>query len=66
MARLAEAGTALPARWTLLQDHTRRGLLVRTPVDVDEAEVVEWSVRAGSALCRAPTTGRWQAVVYLP
>ncbi len=66
VARLGEAGAALPARWALLQDHTRRGLLVRTPVDVADVEVVEWSVRAGAALCRAATTGRWQAVVYLP
>jgi hypothetical protein len=27
---------------------------------------VEWSVRAGTALCRAEMTGRWRAVVYLP
>ncbi len=66
VARLAEAGVTLPDGWVVRQDHARRGLLVRTPVAVTEADVIDWSVRAGTALCRAEMTGRWQAVVYLP
>ena len=66
VARLAEAGIALPDGWVLRQDHVRRGLVARTTVDADEAAVVEWCVRAGTALCRAEMTGRWRAVVYLP
>jgi len=66
VARLAEAGVALPDGWVVRQDHARRGLLVRTPVEVAEPAVVLWSVRAGTALCRAEMTGRWRAVVYLP
>jgi hypothetical protein len=66
VARLAEAGIALPEGWVLRQDHVRRGLVARTPVEADEAAVVEWCVRAGTALCRAEMTGRWRAVVYLP
>jgi hypothetical protein len=66
VARLAEAGVAVPEGWVVRQDHARRGLLVRTPVDVTEPDVVTWSVRAGTALCRAEMTGRWRAVVYLP
>jgi hypothetical protein len=66
LARLAEAGVPLPDGWVLRQDHARRGLLVRTPVDVGDAAVIDWSVRAGTALCRAEMTGRWRAVVYLP
>lgn len=66
VARLAEAGVTLPEGWVVRQDHARRGLLVRTPVVVGEADVVAWSVRAGAALCRAEMTGRWRAVVYLP
>jgi hypothetical protein len=66
VARLAEAGVTIPDGWVVRQDHARRGLLVRTPVDVRETDVIDWSVRAGSALCRAEMTGRWQAVVYLP
>ena len=66
MARLAEVGVALPEGWVVRQDHVRRGLVVRTPVQTREADVVSWCVRAGTALCRAEMTGRWQAVVYLP
>jgi hypothetical protein len=66
LARLAEAGVPLPDGWVLRQDHARRGLLLRTPVDVGDAAVIDWSVRAGTALCRAEMTGRWRAVVYLP
>jgi uncharacterized membrane protein YdbT with pleckstrin-like domain len=66
VARLAEAGVAVPEGWVVRQDHARRGLLVRTPVAVDEEDVVRWSVRAGTALCRAEMTGQWRAVVYLP
>jgi hypothetical protein len=64
--RLAEAGVLVPVGWLVRQDHARRGLLLRTPVDVADTEVMEWSVRAGTALCRAEMTGRWRAVVYLP
>jgi hypothetical protein len=66
VARLAEAGVPLPDGWQVRQDHARRGLLVRTPVAVGEDDVIDWSVRAGTALCRAEMTGRWRAVVYLP
>lgn len=66
VARLAEAGVLVPDGWVVRQDHARRGLLVQTPVDVTDPDVVTWSVRAGTALCRAEMTGRWRAVVYLP
>ena len=66
VARLAEAGVRIPDGWVVRQDHARRGLLVQTPVEVGEFDVLEWSVRAGTALCRAEMTGRWRAVVYLP
>ena len=65
VARLAEAGIAIPDGWVVRQDHVRRGLVVRTPVDSREPDVIAWCVRAGTALCRAEMTGRWRAVVYL-
>ena len=65
-ARLADAGVAVPDGWVVRQDHPRRGLLLRCPVGADSAGVIEWCVRAGTELCRAEMTGRWQAVVYLP
>lgn len=66
VARLAEAGVAIPDGWVVRQDHARRGLLVRTPPEVAEEDVLAWSVQAGAALCRAVMTGRWRAVIYLP
>jgi hypothetical protein len=66
VARLAEAGVPLPDGWVVRQDHNRRGLVVRALRDAPESEIIEWSVRAGAALCREEMTGEWQAVVYLP
>lgn len=66
VARLAEAGVTMPPGWLVRQDHARRGLVVRAPVGAPGAEVIGWSIRAGTALCREEMTGRWQAVVYLP
>ena len=66
LARLAEVGVGLPDGWVVRQDHVRRGLVLRTPVDASEADVISWCVRAGTALCRAEMTGQWRAVVYLP
>jgi hypothetical protein len=66
VARLAEVGVTMPDGWVVRQDHVRRGLVVRTQVAADEADVIAWCVRAGTALCRAEMTGQWRAVVYLP
>ena len=64
--RLRLAGIDLPDGWVVRQDHVRRGLVLRTSARAAEAEIVTWSVQAGEALCVVETTGRWQAVVYLP
>jgi hypothetical protein len=66
IARLAEAGVTVPNGWVVRQDHTRRGLVLRTSPDAAPADIVGWCVRAGTALCMAEMTGQWQAVVYLP
>jgi len=66
IARLADAGVALPAGWMVKQDHNRRGLVVRTRRGATESEIIEWALASGAALCREEMTGRWQAVVYLP
>jgi hypothetical protein len=66
IARLREAGVDLPQSWAMRQDHARRGLVVQAAVGTPEVEVINWAVRAGTALCREEMTGRWQAVVYLP
>ena len=41
VARLAEAGVTVPDGWVVRQDHARRGLVVRTPVDAAEADVID-------------------------
>ena len=66
VARLAEAGVAIPGDWVVRQDHARRGLVLRTSVEAPESQIIDWCVRAGTALCRVDMTGEWQAVVYLP
>jgi hypothetical protein len=66
VARLAEAGVAVPEGWVVRQDHARRGLLLQTPPDADDAAVLTWAIAAGTALCLAEMTGQWRAVVYLP
>ncbi len=59
-------GVPLPDGWVVRQDHARRGLVVRSSVDSPAGDVVNWAVRAGTALCQEEMTGQWQAVVYLP
>ena len=66
VARLAEAGVALPDGWVVRQDHPRRGLVFRTSPEAVPGDVVTWCVQAGAALCMVEMTGRWRAVVYLP
>ena len=66
VARLADAGVTVPEGWVVRQDHARRGLVLRTSPEAPPASIVNWCVEAGTALCRADMTGRWQAVVYLP
>jgi hypothetical protein len=66
VARLAEAGVTKPEGWLVRQDHPRRGLVLLTKHGTPETDVIEWAIRAGTALCRREMTGDWQAVVYLP
>lgn len=66
IARLAEAGVAVPDGWVVRQDHARRGLVLRASPGAAPEDIVAWCVQAGTALCRVDMTGQWQAVVYLP
>jgi len=66
IARLAEAGVAVPPGWVVRQDHARRGILLDPPPGAVPADIVTWCVQAGTALCLVDMTGQWQAVVYLP
>ena len=63
-ARLAERGRAVPDGWVVLQDHSKKGLVVAVPPTVDHASVVDWLLGASALLSQVPLTGRWRAAVY--
>ncbi len=63
VARLATLGVAVPEGWRWVQDHPRRGLVVRVPVGVAHATELSWLLEAGAALSRIRLTGRWEARV---
>jgi hypothetical protein len=65
-ATLAESGHAVPDGWAVVQDYSKKGLVVAVPPSVPHAEVVEWLLDAASALTVVPLTGRWRAAVYRP
>jgi hypothetical protein len=64
MRRLAAEGLEKPEEWKVVQDHVRRGLVIRLddPPDIDRA--LTWSLRAGTLLCPINTTGGWLAEVH--
>jgi hypothetical protein len=61
--RLATAGVPLPPGWRRLEDHPRRGLVVRPAPDAPIAEVVRWLLAALEVLNPHPVTGPWIAAV---
>lgn len=63
-ARLAEHGRAVPEGWVVLQDHSRKGLVVAVPPAVAHGEVVAWLLGAAKVLSTVPLIGRWRAAVY--
>jgi len=62
---LVEFGTPVPDGWAVVQDHPRRGLVVRPPADATSEVVLGWLLEAGDALCRLPLTGWWRAAVFV-
>jgi hypothetical protein len=65
VARLATLDLPLPPGWRWQQDHPRRGLVVRPPVEVSHADQLSWLLRAGTVLSKVPLTGQWEARVRL-
>jgi hypothetical protein len=57
---------AVPEGWTVEQDHPRRGLVLRPPLDAALAGVLSWTLRAVSALSVTQPSRGWRADVYLP
>jgi hypothetical protein len=62
--RLAELGAPVPEGWQVVQDHPRRGLVVRPPVEEPLGDVLTWLLWAGQWLCVPAATGWWKAAVY--
>jgi hypothetical protein len=63
--QLAERGHAVPDGWVVVQDSSKKGLVVAVPPMADDAEVVRWLLTAASTLSTIPLTG-WRAAVYEP
>lgn len=64
--RLRESGPGIPAGWRVVQDHPRRGLVVRLPEGTADGDVLHWLVGAAGALCTVPTSGRWRVTLHVP
>jgi hypothetical protein len=63
---LADLGVVVPTGWQVVQDHVRRGLVLRVPVAVAQRAALAWLLDVGTRLCLAPMTGSWQAEVHHP
>jgi hypothetical protein len=64
--RLVDLGTPLPDGWAVVQDHPRRGLVVRPSPDASLEAVLGWLLGVGEALCLPAVSGWWTAAVYRP
>ncbi|MGH9224068.1 MAG: hypothetical protein ACRD2W_09880 [Acidimicrobiales bacterium] len=62
--KLADRGRPVPDGWVVMQDHSKKGLVVAVPPTVPHAEVVEWLLRATTALSLIPVTGTWRAAIH--
>ena len=54
----------VPEGWHVVQDHPRRGLVVRVPGDVTDGDVLAWLVATAGPLCPLPLLGRWVAEIH--
>jgi hypothetical protein len=62
--RLADAGVPIPSTWQTFADHPKRGLVVAVPPTESNVAVLDWLLRAATALTAVPLTGTWRALVY--
>ena len=62
---LRNLGEPVPDGWRVTQDHSRRGLVVVVPGDVPDERVLDWLLRAGTALAsHLKLAGWWRAAIY--
>jgi hypothetical protein len=62
--RLEAARRPVPKGWVVVQDHSRRGLVVAVPPAVDHLEVLDWLLSAAGVLSAVPLGRRWRAAIY--
>jgi len=64
--KLRARGVDVPAGWRVMQDHSRRGLVLAVPDDAGAtpAAIVEWLIEAGTALCPIQLSGWWRAAIH--
>jgi hypothetical protein len=56
----------VPAGWRVVQDHPRRGLVVRVPPETSDTMVLRWLVDVGTRLCPVPMRDEWVAELHQP
>jgi hypothetical protein len=61
---LADRGISIPEGWAVRADHPRRGLVLELPDGTDPDAIVDWLIRATTALSPKPLPPRWVGVVY--
>jgi hypothetical protein len=62
---LRNLGEPVPEGWRVTQDHSRRGLVVLVPDGTTNDVVLEWLLKAGTALAsHLKLAGWWRAAIY--
>ena len=61
---LERLGVTVDARWRVMGDSPKRGMVVGVPADDPDDTVLRWLLDAGTALCPVDPMGRWVAEVY--
>jgi hypothetical protein len=62
---LRNLGEPVPEGWRVTQDHSRRGLVVAVPDGTPSETVLDWLLRAGTALAsHLELAGWWRAAFY--
>ena len=64
---LGELGEPVPDGWRVTQDHSRRGLVVIPSEGASDETVLDWLLKAGTALAsHLKLAGWWRAAIYNP
>ena len=62
---LRNLGEPVPEGWRVTQDHSRRGVVVLVPEGTTNEGVLDWLLRAGTALAaHLKLAGWWRAAIY--